>query len=412
MSMEVTPGDVAFVNCGKSSIVISPYFFFSSWDAGFPCPRLLKMDRIGYEQDAMRSSLSFSGGSAFASAFAPVGAPARQAVMPAPAVLRKSRLSKLMSLYSPPFAGSVNEIPWQNAPVRKGVPIAAVVAIAGISVWSLRGSRDAAPKAPASVVSASPAPDLVRRKAAISYVDARPALEAHRDQLPDGLKGKTPVELEAAWPGWASRHDADIRARLAQGDEDSVVNLWLYGTTFTTLPRATEQEMASLKTRADAEDLLVRRLDDLVAGIASPGANERLQFARQLVERQGIDPATDAGKDGARGYLVKVRERVIAELARYRRAAASARRPGGRGAELTAYSTMYRDRGLSSDTRLTADFALDKALEAMAARGLAPHSVRLVAIVGPCLDFTYKDEWYDFYSPLTNQPVTIIDSLY
>ena len=27
-SMRVTPGNVSFVNCGKSSIVISPYFFF------------------------------------------------------------------------------------------------------------------------------------------------------------------------------------------------------------------------------------------------------------------------------------------------------------------------------------------------------------------------------------------------
>ena len=76
MSMCVTPGNVSFVNCGKSSIVISPYFFFSSCDAGPPCPRLLKIDRIGYEQAAMRSSLSFSDHAAFASAFAPGGASA------------------------------------------------------------------------------------------------------------------------------------------------------------------------------------------------------------------------------------------------------------------------------------------------------------------------------------------------
>ena len=165
-------------------------------------------------------------------------------------------------------------------------------------------------------------------------------------------------------------------------------------------------------TRADAEELLLRRLDDLVTGIASPGANERLQFARQLVARQGIDPTTEAGQQQARIYLVKARERVIAELARYRRAAESARRPGNRGGELTAYSTMYSDRGLSSDTRLTADFALDKALEAIAAKGtLAARSVRRVAIVGPGLDFTDKAEGFDFYPQQTIQPFALVDSL-
>ena len=104
----------------------------------------------------------------------------------------------------------------------------------------------------------------------------------------------------------------DARIVGVEGDEDSLVNFWLYGTTFTALPRATEQQMASFQTRAMAEDLLLRRLDDLVAGLASPGANERLQFARQLVERQAIDPTTAAGQEQARIYLVKARERVIA----------------------------------------------------------------------------------------------------
>ena len=62
--MCVTPGNVSFVNCGKSSIVISPYFcFISSREtppftgerAGFggaaaprpPLERVLKIHRIG-----------------------------------------------------------------------------------------------------------------------------------------------------------------------------------------------------------------------------------------------------------------------------------------------------------------------------------------------------------------------------
>jgi SAM-dependent methyltransferase len=265
--------------------------------------------------------------------------------------------------------------------VRKVVLIAAVVAIAAVSFWFLRESTPVA-HAPAAV-------DVVPRQTDIPYADARPILEAHHIDL-----------AEAAWPGWAARHDQEIRARLAQGDEDSVVNLWQYGTTFTTLPRATEQELAA-GPRARAEELLIRRLDDLVTGIASPGSNERLQFARQLVERQGINPATEGGQEQARVHLVKVRERAIAEHARYRNAAKSAE-----------YSTIYKDRGLSSDTRLTADFALDKALEAIAAKGgLAAGSVKRVAIVGPGLDFTDKAEGFDFYPQQTIQPFALVDTL-
>src|SRR5207237_7833649 len=94
-------------------------------------------------------------------------------------------------------------------------------------------------------------------------------------------------------------------------------------------------------------------------------------------------------------------ERAIAEHARYRTAA-----------KAVDYGSIYKNRGLSSDTRLTADFALDKALEAIAAKGgLAAHSVKRVAIVGPGLDFTDKAEGFDFYPQQTIQPFAVADSL-
>jgi SAM-dependent methyltransferase len=311
--------------------------------------------------------------------------------------------------YSAPFQPDVNVIPWENAPMRKGVLIAAVIAIGALAFglrWKLR-----TPPAPASAV-VQPQATTASTKAFIPYADAVPILEAQKSSLPEGLKASDPRALEPTWLAWAAQHDTDIRARLASGDEDSVVNLWLYGTTFTALPRATEQQMTSFPTRALAEALLLRRLDDLVTGLASPAANERLQFARELVERQGIDPTTETGREQARLYLVKARERVIAANARYRRVAESAKQPGDPGAELKTYSTMYQDRGLSSDTRLTADFAVDKAIEAIASGGgLPPRSVRRAAIVGPGLDFTDKAEGYDFYPQQTIQPYALVDSL-
>src|SRR6476659_7020294 len=76
-------------------------------------------------------------------------------------------------------------------------------------------------------VTAVPAAPATER---ITYQEARPILEALRDQLPPALKTQTPAGLESAWPQWTRDHDAEVRARLARGDEDSVVNFWMYGT--------------------------------------------------------------------------------------------------------------------------------------------------------------------------------------
>jgi SAM-dependent methyltransferase len=214
------------------------------------------------------------------------------------------------------------------------------------------------------------------------------------------------------WPGWVAKRDAEIRARLARGDEDSLVYLWLYGTAFTKQPRATAEYIAGLKAPGSGEALLIDRLDDLVSAMAAPGANERLQFARRFLAGKGINVATAAGRMKAREFLVNARERVVAENAAFRKAAEDARRSADAGAAQSAYATLFRDRGLSSDTRLAASFAIDAALAALAqAKALPAGAVHRAAIVGPGLDFTDKAEGYDFYPQQTIQPFALIDSL-
>jgi hypothetical protein len=74
--------------------------------------------------------------------------------------------------------------------------------------------------------------------------------------------------------------------------------------------------------------------------------------------------------------------------------------------------TRFRDRGLSSDTSIFPDFAIEQALGAMKERGwLRAGSIRRVAIIGPGLDFTDKLEGHDFYPQQTSQPFAVIDSL-
>ena len=66
----------------------------------------------------------------------------------------------------------------------------------------------------------------------------RPILTELRGKLPPELNTLTAAQLESAWPGWIARHDQQVRARLEQGDEDTIVNWMLFGTSFTSRPRA------------------------------------------------------------------------------------------------------------------------------------------------------------------------------
>jgi hypothetical protein len=260
------------------------------------------------------------------------------------------------------------------------------------------------------LMSAQPPSPVAAVTTNIQYVDAKPILETLReDLLPAELRVMTPAERESAWPGWVSRHDSTIRARLERGDEDSVVNFLLFGTTFTKLLRATERDLAQLAAQPNGASgsIIRRRIEDLIAGIESPGVDERLQFARHVIERKSIDPTTAAGKNEIRRYFNESLMSFSAEIA-----ILSARRLNDPSVELLEKITRFRDRGLSSDTSIFADFAIEQALEAIKVEGLlGAGSVRRVAIIGPGLDFTDKHEGYDFYPQQTIQPFAVLDSL-
>src|SRR5262249_51398540 len=245
--------------------------------------------------------------------------------------------------------------------------------------------------AAAAGVSASSGTDM-------SFADARASIEAHRAELPSELKSLDATALETAWPAWVTKRNSEIRARLAQGDEDSIVNLWLYGTSFTKLPRVTDRKAAELAKREAIEDLLVARLDDFVAALAAPGTNERLRFARDLVTRKGIDLATAAGRDKAEEYLVGIRERTIAEHERYLRAAAAPPADG----------PLSGARGLSPRRGRGGGFARGRARDALAGRG-RPRGGRVAgtAFVAPGLHSPDRAGGSDFSPPQTIQPFAV-----
>jgi len=260
-----------------------------------------------------------------------------------------------------------------------------------------------------------------------SYDDAHAIVEALADDLPPELKGKSPAEIKADWASWVARRDAGIRQRLIQGDEDSLINLLLFGTSFTSRPRITGSDLILLArlatqkgirgsltlTSSKLDEILNARINDLINGLTSPGNNERLLFARQvLVAKKIYRTASLIGRNQIKDYLLTSLDRVLSEQTSYLKALEDARLLNNPSEEFYERSRLYRARGLSLDTSLLPDFAIEEAMKVIRAKGLLKEgSVRNVGIVGPGLDFTDKQEGYDFYPQQSIQPFAVIDTL-
>jgi len=258
----------------------------------------------------------------------------------------------------------------------------------------------------------------------IPYADAEPILQAMAEALPEPLKGLSSEKLKETWPIWVKGRDADIRSRLEQGDEDSVTNFLMFGTSFTQQPRLTAAYLQKLRESdtgdntdpsANAVGLvsqLAARADDLIKELLAPGTNDRLLFTRRVLERNGYSVSAPAQRAQAQQFLIAHTLGVLKEYAGYTQALETARGLGNATEELAARSTLFQNRGLSLDTSWPPDFAIEETLRTLAKEGLiAPGSIRRVAIIGPGLDFTDKREGYDFYKPQTIQPFAVFDSL-
>ncbi len=252
----------------------------------------------------------------------------------------------------------------------------------------------------------------------LSYRDARPLLQLVDEILPPELKGKTADTQAAVWPKWLSSLNGHIQARLKRGDEDTLVNFLLFGTTFTKRPRLSVEDLtyvtknvksgsasAFSMLKAETQELINGRVDDLVRALSIPVRDERLLLFRSLL------PEKDLTAEKSKAYILNNLNRVMGESAAYAKAL-EAMKKGAAGEEFIARSTLFQKRGVSLDTTLSPNFALEVTFQEMKLRGLLqPGSVYRVAIVGPGLDFTDKDAGYDFYPPQTIQPFAVAESL-
>jgi len=230
------------------------------------------------------------------------------------------------------------------------------------------------------------------------WAEARPIVEAQRESAPAEIRNGD----EARWNAWRQKQDKAIRARLRQGDLDSMVNLLLFGTSFTRQPRIRVENLAEASKRG----ALRGRVDDLTAGLRDPRGNERLIYVRSLVLGEGVDP-DDPGAAGA--FIYKQLLRVMKE-----RTALVEKAESVRVESALDRASLFRERGVSLDTGILPDFAIDETLRDLKQRGvLREGSVKRVAVVGPGLDFSDKNEEsaFDYYPQQTLQPFALYDSL-
>lgn len=241
---------------------------------------------------------------------------------------------------------------------------------------------------------------LAADRAFTPWSSAKPILASRPESLPAGLRNAD----ESGWNAWIRREDKAIRARLQQGDLDSMVNFLLFGTSFTTQPRIKVEGIAE----ASKSGVLRARVDDLVAGLRSPGDNERLVFLNALLRSKGLDP-DDLRETGV--FIYNNLQRVLQERrALAERAAEAKRLPVSPLDRLS----LFRDRGVSLDTSIFPDYAIEQTLRDLKNRGvLKEGQVARVAVIGPGLDFADKNEEsaYDYYPQQTLQPFALYDSL-
>jgi SAM-dependent methyltransferase len=225
------------------------------------------------------------------------------------------------------------------------------------------------------------------------FDSVRPVIEALRQQLPPALANPG----EAVWNAWSRRQNAEIRARLEQGEVDSMINLLLFGTSFTRRPRIQFESL----TEASRSGLLRGRVDDLLQALRAPGDNDRLVFLRSVLRRQGLDPDSDDGKAGL--FVFQNLQRVLQENAKF------GQRTSPGSPDQTA---PFRDRGVSLDATIFPNFAIEQALRDLKTRGLLRSgAVTRAAVIGPGLDFADKQSGYDYYPQQTLQPFALFDSL-
>jgi len=213
------------------------------------------------------------------------------------------------------------------------------------------------------------------------------------------------ISNSVTWDAWIRARDAEVRGRIDRGIEDSISNLILYGSSFTPLPRVESVEFAASGS-GELTAATVARVHALALALPSAAKNERVSFVKDFLAQKGIS------RDSVEAFFKRNLRRFVAEQAAYQKKLQDAATEADPSAVYLARGTLFETRGLSVDTSLLPNFALEETLRAMVKKGaLASNSVHRIAVIGPGLDFTDKRDGYDFYPLQTLQPFAVLETV-
>jgi hypothetical protein len=208
------------------------------------------------------------------------------------------------------------------------------------------------------------------------------------------------------WDAWIRTQDSDVRSRIDRGMEDSISNLILYGTSFTKLSRIASPEAALAPQSGRLTSLATSRVQQLIAALDSAAPNERVNFIRGFLQRQ------QTAKGGRLNYFTSNLVRFVSEYQAYTAKLADAAKSPDKSEVLATRGTLYANRGLSADTSLLPNFAIEDTLRVMLSKGVLQNgTIRRIAVIGPGLDFTDKRDGYDFYPLQTLQPFAVLEAV-
>lgn len=230
-----------------------------------------------------------------------------------------------------------------------------------------------------------------------------------------GREGKT-REGFGAWIAEIERRTAE---RERQGEYDHLIYYMLQSERFTRQPRIepamsayqffrglNEEERAAYLS----EGIDLRRL----AGRVSPGVRARIRDLLRAIEGRTEDERLAYFQEFLRHRAGAASlENLSVEYARamrflYRKEFGSRTVAPER---LASYvSSLYRERGHSTDTQIEANFAVHEALASLKAQSPATR-FRRVLIIGPGMDFAPRTDLMDLFGPQSYQPFAVADSL-
>ena len=230
----------------------------------------------------------------------------------------------------------------------------------------------------------------------VPFSAAQPVLNAYSSSLPAELKPPT----AANWEKWVQTQDKDIRVRVEQGEENTLTNLLRLGVTYTKQPRLEYGDLARYGHNTYVDDIANQRADDLIKALSAPHPSEGMLEMRALLEKKGYSLKTPTEQKKVKAYMLSLLARLRDDVEHDKQLA-----------KVNRYQA-FQDRGISTDSNLYPDYAIDLQLRHMMDQGLLKVGmIHRVGIVGPGLDFVNKKSGSDFYPPQSTQPFAVIDTL-